>query len=94
MGIHQFFDDHKDEFLKFDRVTDKTSQRPDIHAFRLLDRLVPGNGYMVSAAEHDEIYLAVYVEALVAAATERQLIELHRCGVRYDSEFDSFCMFV
>lgn len=94
MDIHQFFEDHNDEFLKFDRVTDKTSQRPDIHAFRLLDRLVPGNSDMVSAAEHDEIYLDVDVDAVVAAATEAQLIELIRCGVRHDDEFESFCMFV
>lgn len=49
---------------------------------------------MVSAAEHDEIYLDVSGEELCAVATEADLIYLHRCGVRYDSSTDSLAMFV
>lgn len=48
-----------DEFLKFDRVANKLSKRPDIHAFLLLDKLVPRERDMVAGAEHEEIYLAV-----------------------------------
>lgn len=86
--------DADDEFIKFDRVPKKRSQRPDIHAFLLLDELVPGATDMVSAAEHDEIYLEVDPEALAKVITKEQVIELQRCGVRYDSANDSLCMFV
>lgn len=86
-----------EEFLKFDRVENKRSQRPDLHAFLLIDELAPAtrNGQdMVSAAEHDEIYLSVSPERLAAVATREQVIELSRCGVRYDEGIDSLCMFV
>lgn len=83
----------EDEFLKFDRVQEKLSQRPDLHAFLLLDSLVPGKGRIVSAAEHDEIYLGVDLAELAESSiTEDQVRDLVRCGVREDEE--SLCMFV
>jgi hypothetical protein len=56
------------------------------------------NGYglmdMVAAAEHDEIWLGVDVDALAAAATPEIIRDLKRCGVRYDRETCSLSMFV
>lgn len=89
------YDKYSDgEFLKFDRVQNKTSQRPDLHAFTLLDKLVPGNRDLVSAAEHDEIWLSVQPEELAKVATEEQIVELIRCGVRYDQTSEGLAMFV
>lgn len=39
------------EYLKFDRVEPKLSRRPDLHAFLLLDRLVPGIRDIIGCAE-------------------------------------------
>ena len=89
----KYSDDDFDEFLKFDRVQNKLSKRADIHAFLLLDKLVPGDCDMVSAAEHDEIWLDVTPEELSKVVTTAQIIELIRCGVRYDSGVESFAMF-
>jgi len=98
MNLQEIWDKHSDgdgdEFLKFDRVQNKMANRPDIHAFMLLDKLVPGTSDMVSAAEHDEIWLTVSPEELEKAATEEQIVELIRCGVRLDSSTDSLAMFV
>lgn len=88
------FDAFDDDFLKFDEVANKLSKRPDLHAFLLLDSLVPGKADMVACAEHDEIWLEVDWKALKAVATPEQLRDLHRCGVRYDSGADSLAMFV
>lgn len=88
------YDKYKDELLEFRRVQNKTSKRADLHAFNLLDKLVPGTGDIVSAAEHDEIWLSVDPMELAASATEEQIIELIRCGVRYDKSTDSLAMFV
>ena len=46
-----------DEFLKFDRVENKRSQRSDLHAFLLLDELFPCDSDIVNHAEHDQIWL-------------------------------------
>lgn len=94
MNIKEICDKHEDEFLKFEHVQNKLSNRPDLHAFLLLDKLVPGNSDMVCSAEHDQIWLDVTPEELAAVATEEQIIELCRCGMVYDDELDSLFFFV
>lgn len=69
---------------KFDDVANKLSQRPDLHAMILLDRLVPGNMCMIAAADHDQVYLETDLDELAKVITEEQLIELFRCGVWFD----------
>ena len=90
--VSDLFDKHNDEYLNFERVENKRSKRPDLHAMLLLDEICPGPRDMVSAAEHDVIYLDVSPEAL-ESATEEQIIELVRCGVHIDEETDSLAMF-
>ena len=86
------FDEFEDEFLKFERVKEKFSHRPDLHAFILLDKLLPGKSDIVAGANHDEIYLGPSPEELLKVASKDQLRDLVRCGVR---EGDSgLCMFV
>lgn len=82
-----------EEFLKFDRVENKRSSRPDIHAFILLNEMFPGTRDMISAAEHDVIYLDVDGEEFIDTATDEQIVELTRCGVIYDSDTNSLQMF-
>lgn len=75
-------------------VTSRRSSRPDIHAFVLLNELVPGTEDMVSVAEHDKIWLSVSPEQLAAVATDDIVLELVRCGVCYDNGVHSLAMFV
>ena len=93
-NLHQFFEDHNDEFLKFDRVENKLSSRADLHAFLLLDKLVPGTSDIVGSAAHDEIFLSTDVEELLKVATEDQLIELSRCGIFYNEEYECLMSYV
>lgn len=90
--MKDLFDTHNDEYITFERVVTKRSQRPDLHAFLLLDELVPGDRDIIACGEHDEVYLSIDVEALAAVVTEAQVIELVRCGVRCSRE--GLCMFV
>jgi hypothetical protein len=92
--LENLFETHDDEFLKFEKVKNKTSKRSDLHAFTLLDKLCPGKSDMVAAAEHDEIFLDVELEDLAKVVTEEQIIELIRCGVRYNTEVGSLAMYV
>lgn len=92
-NIKAVFDKFDDEYLKFDRVENKLSQRPDLHAFLLLDSLIPGDRDIVAYAVHDEIFLEIDIDELAESAiTEEQVRDLVRCGVR---ESDcGLCMFV
>jgi len=94
MTTRETFDKHNSECIKFDLVQKKLSSRPDIHAFLLLDSMFPGTSDIIDGASHDEIYLSVPVDDLLMRATEDQVVELIRCGVRYDSFTDSLAIFV
>lgn len=83
LDLFKIFNKYDDEYLEFAKVENKLSSRPDLHAFILLDRLVPGLGYIVSAASRDEIYLDIDTEELAKVATEEDILTLIRCGVRF-----------
>ena len=80
------------EFLGFEKVQNKRSNRPDLHAFILLDRLFPDKKDIVSAAEHDKIYLDIEDDQ-ISLLSDDEIIELSRCGVMYDGENHCLCMF-
>lgn len=86
-------DDDK-EFCRFHAVENKKSGRPDVHGFLLLDSLCPGKSDLVVGAKHGEIFLAVRPEELMASASFSRLVELRRCGLRYDEDTDSLTMLV
>ncbi len=89
--LETLFEKHNEEFLKFDRVVDPKSTRPDLQGFLLLDRLVPGESDIVSAAAHDEIWFGIDLEDLAKVITEEQVIELLRCGISLsDGSLHSF----
>lgn len=94
MNIHERFEVVNGDYMKFELVENKRSQRPDLHALMLLDELFPSDngGDMVAAAEHDEIWLDIDGEKL-NALTDEQIADLVRCGVRHDEEHDCLCMF-
>lgn len=84
--LYTLFEKHQDEHLRFEQIVAPLNRRPDLHAFILLDRLVPGDTDMVAAAEHDEIFLEVQLGELAAVITEEIIVDLIRCGVRCDGE--------
>lgn len=95
IDLEKAFEAASDEFLEFERIEKPLHPRPDICGFLKLCELLPNAGRdMVSAAEHDEIFLDVEPEKLAEVATQDDIIYLHRCGIRLSSETDSLAMFV
>jgi hypothetical protein len=94
--LESLFDKHEDEFLKFERIPAerRLSNSPDIQVFRLLDELFPGDDDLVSCATHDEIFLSIDGEEFASKVTEDLLIDMMRCGLRWDSSEQSLCVFV
>jgi hypothetical protein len=93
----EFYSLHSDEyFLKFRDIPAerRLSNRADLNAFMLLDKLLPGVNDIVTCAEHDEIYLEVDTEKLMVVATDEQLSDLIRCGCRAGDCGDGIAMFV
>lgn len=98
--IKELFTKHSDEYLRFENVHPlrRLHRRPDLCAFLKLESLFqfaqgdPGTGDMVSYAGHDEIGLAVSPEDIAGVVGEADIIDLIRCGVRFDGT--AFLMFV
>ena len=44
-------------YLKFSEITTKKSQRPDLHAFQLLDEIFPDTNDIISCTTHYMIFL-------------------------------------
>lgn len=78
---------------EFDLVEPKLSERRRVHAFILLDKLVPGKQDIIAGAEHDILYLDFDLDKLNAIITDEQILDLIRCGVHLDSESDSLAIF-
>jgi len=92
MDLQKVFEKFEDEYVEFKKVENKLSERPDLHAFLLLDSILPSDRYIVDASEHDEIYLSVDCEELAKVITEDQVRDLVRAGIRFNGEY--LAMFV
>lgn len=86
-----------DDFLKFEEIaeSERPFSSPDLCAWALLDKRFPSaRGLdMVSAAEHDEIWLRIE-DHEIAQLTDDEILYLTRCGVRYEDDTESLAMFV
>lgn len=94
MGLHELFEKHEKEYLKFKSIKNPRHPVPDMCAFLLLCELDPQGTqhYIIGCAEHDEVWLSANPEVIERAATEDQIIELLRCGVLWDEGVESFRM--
>lgn len=93
INIGEIFNNYQDEYLEFEKIENKFSNRPDLHAFILLDKIIPGDSDIVSYSEHDEFYLSIDTDELAKFATEEQIVDLIRCGVQYNDSEDCLYMF-
>lgn len=75
---------NRGEYGRFELVSPKLTKRPDLHAFCLLDSLCPGTVNIVESSEEGLLWLGVDMNQLSNVVTERQVIDLIRCGVMYD----------
>ncbi len=70
--------------VPFKDAANKLSNRKDLCAMLLLDKLLPGEGYIIRAAEHDVIYFEVKLDALAAVASQDDILLLCQCGADFD----------
>lgn len=92
--LEKYWEEYSDsEYYAFDRVENKLCSARDLHAFLLIDKLIPSTFYVIDAAEHDIVYLGVSVAALAEVITPEQIKELVRCGICYDDTVTSLCYY-
>lgn len=90
--LKEFFDANFDEYLHFERVENKTTNRPDMEAFLMLDKQYNSNIGIIGSAIYEEVCLNVDIDKI--DLTEDDVIKLLRCGIRFNSDYDCLSMFV
>lgn len=88
------FEAVNEHYGKFEEVNSKHSLRQDLHAFIALDRLFPNGKNIITASAHDVIYLNIDIEHFSDHVRDETILELVRCGVRYDAHHDCLAMYV
>jgi hypothetical protein len=86
--LEALFDKHKDEYNHFERIQTPLHSRPDLTAYLLLDKLVPGTKDMISFAKHDQYSTSIHPDDFCKVATEEDVITLIRCGMMFDEEME------
>src|ERR1041384_4292997 len=96
-NVHELWESvGEDEFLMFDRIpeADRPCNSPDICAFIYLDKKFPADRKMdmVSAAEHDQIWLRIDSDQQ-ESLNKDDVLYLTRCGVFNEADCDALSMF-
>lgn len=90
--LEALFEKH-DELTWGDASEVGPTKRRDLNGFLLLEKLLPGDGDIICGAAHDEIFLDATLEDLAKVATEEDVMNLIRCGVRIDENREGLAMF-
>lgn len=88
MDIGERFDKiNENSNLSFKDITNKRSNRPDVHVIILLNSLFPyaSERNLISRAHYDQIWFDIDEESL-NKLTDDQIKELLACGVFYDTD--------
>ena len=92
LTIEEFFEENEGEFLKYDSDFELKDKHPDLFVFNTLSVFVSAPKSVVNYARHEEIFFEPDPELVYNSLDEYTMIQLIRCGLRYDGE--CFCMFV
>ena len=99
MNLKQFMAQNSNEFGKFERIKNPPSTHRDLHAMHILSQFMTKHGISVinctGPSNETDTGLIVFepsIRDVEAMATEEQVIDLVRCGVRYNHEYDALVM--
>ena len=92
--LEALFEKHDDLYIEGLASDVGPTKRRDLEGFLLLDKLLPGEGDIVCGAGHDEIFLDALLEDLAKVASEEDVMNLIRCGVRIDEDRARLAMYV
>lgn len=92
--LQLFKDYHEQDKLSFTNISNKLSDNKHLHAFLLLQSLVPSKRNIIAKADCDTVYLDFVAEDLLGVITDAQIEELAACGVNYDNANDFFHIYV
>lgn len=96
LNLKELFEKHSEEYLHHHVIENPMHRQADLCCFLMLDKIAPLNNdrNVIAYASHDEITLAFDPNTVAQNATEQEIIDLIRCGLRYEEDEECFMMFV
>lgn len=98
-NIEKLFEQYSDKDVDFNNIPPerRLSNRRDLNAFILLDKLFPVDqeedmADIISACEHDVAYIDIS-DKQIKTLTEENIHDLVASGIYYDSEFNCLVFF-
>lgn len=91
--VKELYEKYENLSHEFQQVQgfNRYSHRCDLNAFLIMDRFIPSGRYIISAAEHDEIYFSLDFNDIPDDKNGEEVIkDLIRCGVCFDYSTESF----
>lgn len=88
------FSKYMTEYCNFDNITEKYTNKRDLNALILLDKLFPDTSNIIRSVESHIICLNISLEDLINKASEEQLLNIIRCGIWYDSAKERLFMYI
>jgi len=86
---------HDDEYCQSEKIKNKLCESTDLAAFMLIHKfMIDKVADIILSCEHDIIYLAPIDNLDLKRIKESDIIDLIRCGIRYEDDFDCLSMFV
>lgn len=96
MDLHEMFEKHSEEHLKFELIPIAERRHPEHRLcgmIYLYEKLDPKPRYsIISGSGHDIIWLDLGSSG-GSNLTEDDVVYLWRCGIHYDGESDGLAMF-
>lgn len=90
--LEEKFNKFEDEYLEFEKIEKPLHPSRDICGLLYIHNLIPFDGVAVGYAEHDIVGINVSCDKLNNIIKDEDIIYLKRCGISYDSEYDSLIM--
>jgi len=92
MSVLEIFEKHNDEYMKFEKIPQSKrdkfkTKRSDLFAFLMLDKLFPNKKDIIKYVYYEIIFLNITKEE-IETLQEDDIIELIRCGVCFNTEYD------
>ena len=90
--LEDFFSEYEDEYLKADKYEHLRGINHQMNIFNELHQY--GMHQIVTAVSHDTIWLGGDPNIFFERWGEEKTIDMIRCGLLFDSEYESFYMYV
>jgi hypothetical protein len=90
--IEEMFKEHDSEFLDYGKHSHLRDVKTQWFIMNMLNNVTP-NRDLIIASSRDYIWFATKPETFMECFNQREIVDMIRCGLMYDSEYECLAIF-